>query len=87
MQPNRSDLTHLDKETAMKKKPLQPDWSAINRSFDAKQRRAFNAFRCRLFELIDNLEFEAVAGDYPPLIRQPAIKLRAAICSIPCMFK
>ena len=47
-----------------------PDWSAINRSFDAKQRKAFNAFvaRVRISSLYvrDGLEYHRFLNEYPP---------------------
>ena len=73
-----------------------PDWSAINRSFNAKQRKAFNAFvaRIRISSLLieEGLEFHRTFEEYPPgHPMAQAIKaireLRHEISSIPVMLK
>lgn len=79
----------------MRKTPT-PDWSAINRSFDAKERKAFNAFvaRIRLESplVYDGLEFHRCSNEYPPgHPMAEAIKaiqeLHLEIRSIPMMLK
>ena len=73
-----------------------PNWSAINRNFDAKQRKAFNAFiaRVRISSLLveEGLEFHRCSNEYPPgHPMAQAIKaireLRHEISSIPVMLK
>lgn len=53
--------------TATSRKPAEPDWSAIHRGMNARQREAFNAFHERLFlaaeTLRENLRGVSLSAD------------------------
>jgi hypothetical protein len=55
--------------TANRRKTAAPDWHAINRGMDARQRAAFNAFHGRLRELVEEIQHDLRAAnpeDPPP---------------------
>ncbi len=77
----------------------EPDWAAIHRGMNAKQRTAFNAFHDRLSILVEeaghNLSFgspghgleEYPAGSELARASKAVRDLEALICTIPWMFK
>jgi hypothetical protein len=73
--------------TAKKSRKAEPDWGAINAHFTAGQRRAFEAFHYRLFDLIDVVENEVGRSTMRLEIKQAAYDLKEAINSIPWMFR
>lgn len=47
-----------------RRKPAEPDWHAINRGMNARQREVFNRFVCRLWKLADDAQFAIKAGSF-----------------------
>ena len=84
-------MSVTSKRPPSKKKVVGPDWHSINLSFNAKQRRAFNAYRDHIWLLAERIQeiARAYGHENTPMsqeLEDVARKLMDEINSIPSMW-